>query len=187
MNQKIGRMITVICLIAIVVIVSFFLNGMTIHHIQGINLQQTFLQTLYQRGVTEGAVTREEIYCNSKTLFFENEAGQKAVATYVKSIFGDKWEQAFLLHMEKGEKLKKEGVLFPIDDHIFQYEMKYEQKEDGTLEISLTGKQKPVLAIRLFGIGVVIAAAVVGRIVGVWLGRDKIGRLIKENEKKNKS
>lgn len=184
MNQKrMNRVVTMAALLVFAAAVAFSLNGMTIHHIQGSHLQQTFLQTLYQRGITEGVVTKEEIYCNSKTLFFENEAGQKAVATYVKSIFGDKWEQTFLLQMEKGEKLKKEGVLFPIDDHIFQYEMKYEQKEDGTLEISLTGKQKPVLAIRLFGIGVIVSAALVGRIVGLWLGRDKIRKLMKENKK----
>ena len=186
MYQKVNRIITVVSLVVIIAVVAFFFNGTTVHDIQGNALEQTFLQTLSQNGMTAGIITKEENHFNSKTLFFENETGQKAVATYVKSIYGDRWKQVFFIPLNEGENIKKEGLLFPIDDHIFQYELKYEQMQNGQLTVSLTGEQKPIFTIRLFGLGVIVTAAVIGRIVGVWLGRNKLSRLMKENEKNKK-
>ena len=60
-----------------------------------------------------------------------------------------------------------------VDDHIFQYRIKYNQQKPENVLVELVGQPKPLLAIRLFSLGVIIAAATIGRIVGVFMQKRK--------------
>lgn len=173
MINKINRIITIFFFIIIVVLVMFFLNGMIIHTVAEKNIENHFLSEVSQKGITEGSVIGEYNYNNSKTIFFENQKGQQAVATYVKSLYCNQWKQYYFLQLDAEQKIQYNSTHFIIDDHIFQYEMEYQLNEKSKLFVQPVGQIKPLLAIRLFGIGVIIIAAVIGRIAGIYMQRRK--------------
>ncbi|NDO46852.1 hypothetical protein [Clostridium sp. MD294] len=173
MINKINRIITMFFFIIAVVLVMFFLNGMTIHTVAEKNIESHFLNEISQRGMAEGSVIEEYNYNNSKTIFFENKKGQQAVATYVKSLYCNQWKLYYFLQLQEGQQIQYDGSRIIIDDHIFQYEMKYQLNEKSKLFVQPIEQSKPLLAIRLFGIGVIVAAAVIGRIVGIYMQRKK--------------
>ncbi len=163
--RKINQMITTSFFVLLLVIGMFFLNGTTIHTIAEENIKNDFLQQLSQKEIKEGSILGEYQYSNSKILFFENQT-KKMFAVYVKSIYTNHWKCSYVSEFQ-------ENTEFFIDDHIFQYSIKYYQKETGNLFVELVGQPKPLLAIRLFSLGVIIAAAVIGRIVGVLMQKRK--------------
>ncbi len=173
MINKINRIITILFFIIAVVAVMFFLNGMTIHTISENNIDNHFLNAIAQKGITEGNITEEFNYSNSKTIFFENEKGEQAVATYIKSLYFNQWKQYYFLQLYAEQNKQYNDNDIVIDDHIFQYNMKYQLNEKGKLFVTPVEQIKPLLAIRLFGIGVVIVAAVIGRIVGIYMQRKR--------------
>lgn len=171
MINKISRMITIFFLIIVVMLILFFLNGMTIHTVAEKNIETHFLNNIAQKGITEGSIIEEFNYSNSKTIFFENDKGQQAVATYIKSLYFNKWKQYYILQLNAEQNMQYSGNDIVVDDHIFEYGMKYQLNEKGKLFVMPVEPLKSILAIRLFGIGVVVAAAVIGRIVGIYMQR----------------
>ncbi len=169
MSQKVNRVITILFLIVVVIAVMIFFNGTAIHTVSEQNIESDFLQNLYQKGFEEGEIVDKYVYNNSETLFFKNQKGQNVVAVYIKSLYSSQWKEYSVLQFEQGE-----NVSIFVDDHIFQYRINYQQNE-----ISI-GEQKPLLAIRLFSIGVIVTAAAIGRMIGIHRERKKVDILGKK-------
>ncbi len=155
MINKISRMITIFFLIIAVMLILFFLNGMTVHTVAEKNIETHFLNDIAQKGITEGSIIEE------------------VVATYIKSLYFNKWKQYYILQLNAEQNMQYSGNNIVVDDHIFEYGMKYQLNEKGKLFVMPVEPLKSILAIRLFGIGVVVAAAVIGRIVGIYMQRKR--------------
>ena len=166
MGKNYQNIAVLLFLVVAVGIVAFFFNGSTRHTISGGALEQQFLQS---HGMTEGEI-RQENYGNSKTLFLENPQGQQVMTTYIKSLYQDNWKELWSF---TEEHLSETTLRLPVNDHIFQYEMEYGRSTDGKLYVKPTGQQKPILAIELFSIGVIVSAAIIGRIAGIWIQNRK--------------
>lgn len=180
MSNRISGLIKAIFFIFVIIVVMMFFNGMTRHTITGENLKSTFLSDIYSKGAEKGVITEEYNYSNSKTLFFESEKGQQAAATYIKSIYSNKWSKAYLIYLEKEQEIQNGGMDIVIDDHFSQYKMNYQQQENGKLFVEVVGESRPLLAIRLFSIGVIVTAAAIGRMVGIHMERKKMDILGKK-------
>lgn len=163
--EKVHKIIVISFFVLILLAGMFFLNGTTIHTIAEKEIKNDFLQQLSQREIEKGAIFGEYQYSNSKMLFFENKI-QKMFAVYVKSIYVNQWKLYYLSEFQENTEVF-------IDDHIFQYHIKYYQENPENLFVELVGQPKPLLAIRFFSLGVIIAAAVIGRIVGIFMQKRK--------------
>lgn len=168
---KINRIITIAFIIMIILFVMFFLNGMKIHNIAEKNITNDFLEQISQKESPE-CITEVYHYNNSKTIFFEKDS-QQAVATYVKSLYFNRWKRQYLLQLNT-EQLTQQQFTFLLDDNFHQYEMIYQLDENKKLFVEPAEQKKPLLAIRLFSIAVIITAAAIGRMVGVSMQRKKI-------------
>ncbi len=163
--EKAHKIITISFFVLLLLAGMFFLNGTTMHTIAEEKIKDDFLQQLSQKGMEKGAIFDECQYSNSKMLFFENQT-QKMFAVYVKSIYMNQWKLYYLSEFQENTEVF-------VDDHIFQYRIKYNQQKPENVLVELVGQPKPLLAIRLFSLGVIIAAATIGRIVGVFMQKRK--------------
>lgn len=162
MKQKI-LFLNIMFVLLVGVGILFFFNGMVSHPIKEIDLEQTFLDQVYENGLAEGQVIKNETHGNSTTFLFQNTKGEIACGTYVKSLYSRNWRQE-KLYTSKMSVFNHGEISYDVNDKLSVYEVTCKITDEPAV---LFGEAKSlVLSIKSFGVCVVLMAGFAGRLFG---------------------
>lgn len=134
--------INTLCILLFFCIVLADFNGATLHNIKGEELEQYFLQSLSVNDDSQkDSVIKKQKYKNSITLLYQYDKENLVAATYIKSIYQDKWKEVFRITNQ--DKHMQDGVYHTvINDHIYIYAATY-YIENGNFWVSFSDTTKP--------------------------------------------
>ena len=144
------------CIILFLCIIGAYFNGFTHHPIKGEELEKHFLKSV--GGKEEHDTVTKQKYKNSMTFFYGNENQNRTTATYIKSIYQNRWKEVFRRESQQNNEVYHTAI----DDHIFVYGAEYDMNlkkalfEDVTKPESILIKIK-MLVICFCGAGIGIA------------------------------
>lgn len=145
-------------------VVLFFLNGTSFHNIPEPDLEKTFLEKVKENGIEDGEIILNEVYGNSCTFLLENEKGEKAVATYSKSLYGRRWKEDKFFTSKMGV-LDSGEISYDINDKLSIYTATIRFGEQPKV---IFGEDKLlVLSVKTFGACVALMAGFAGRMISL--------------------
>ena len=125
-----------------------------------------------------GVVIDKEIYKNSMTLFYEGECGNIAVATYIKSLYRNKWKEVWSMVWNKD--MGDYDFHITTNDHIYTYDTEYIVKQNRFYVVFENVTKPEVLLSRLCGFASMLICCFVGNKIAHLLKIDKVSRMNKE-------
>ena len=150
--------------IAIGISVLIFLNGLVIHHIKETNLEQTFVERVLESGLSEGEVLLNQVHGNSVTFLFQNDKNEMACGTYSKSLYTRNWKEEKFYNSQMGI-LETGETTYKVNDKLTSYDITCSFV--GEPQVTFGEEEKPILPIKVFGVMVIMFAAIAGRIIGM--------------------
>lgn len=170
--KKWNHISTIVGLVVLLILTVFYLNGFQSYPIKGSQLE-TALHNQSMESGKQGTILLQKEASQSRTYLFEiGESGQLGCATYVKSLYGDKWRLYQFVKAEKENTI----VRYIPDTQIVQYFIECTMDSLETASISVSQETKPVLTVKIIQIGIIGGAWAIGRAIG----------LSKERKKQNK-
>lgn len=168
MNQK-KVILNILRVIAFGVLILVFLNGMKFHEIPEPDLQEVFLQKVEESGLEKGKILLYEVHGNSCTFMFENDKGERACATYSKSLYGRRWIEEKFFTSKMGV-LGTGNISYDVNDKLTVYEVTCNFNEP---QIVFGEDKSLVLSVKVFGVCVVLMAGFAGRILALQMRAKK--------------
>lgn len=155
-----------IVVMILVALAGFFLfNGFGRHPYTYDELESVFrAKAAEQNVVGEGEVVSAE-YGNSITFVLQTEAGERACATYGRSMFFDKYKEIKFYAGANGV-LALDEMTYTVSDGVIAYDVTAQFGEEVTIDLS--DEVKPMMYIKFMGV-CLIAMGVFG--VKIFLGR----------------
>lgn len=159
--------INIFCVVGVFCIFLLYMNQDIDYPIKGKELENTFLQDIEQRhNFKNGKVIDKEVYKNSITLFYEGEYDNIAVATYIKSLYHDKWKEVWTMTWDKNKGDWEEGYHIAVNDHIYVYNTEYVVKQ-GRFYVNFENVTKPkALLLNLGKFFIIVLCALIGNSIG---------------------
>jgi len=164
LDAKSKKLLTVLIrTLAIGIAVLIFLNGLVIHHIKEIELEQTFVAKVMESGLSEGTVLLNQVHGNSVTFLFQNNKNEMACGTYSKSLYTRNWKEEKFYTSKMGI-LETGQTTYSVNDKLTAYRVTCNFV--GKPRVLFGTEEKPVLPIKVFGVSVMMFAAIAGRVIG---------------------
>ncbi len=157
-----------VAVMLIVAVAGFFLfNGFGRHPYAYEELEDTFRARAAEMGVVgqgeEELVSAE--YGNSVTFLMRVEDGERACATYARSLFFDKYKEIKFYSGVNGV-LAVDEITYPVSDGAMSYDLTMHFGEE--LEITPGGQVLPIMYVKLIGVCFLMMLVFGGR---MFLGR----------------
>lgn len=163
LDARSKKLLTVLIrVIAIGVAVLIFLNGLVLHHIEEPDLEQTFVAKVLESGLSEGTVLLNEVHGNSVTFLFQNDKNEMACASYSKSLYTRNWKEEKFYTSKMGI-LETGETTYMVNDKLTSYSVTCTFV--GQPKVTFGVEEKPVLPIKVFGISIIMCAAIAGRVI----------------------
>lgn len=163
MNQieMINKLKMVIGMIVIIILVSCYFNNFHTYPIKDTDLEIKLLEEL-QADQSKGEILFRRDAAQSRTYIFLK-GDKKGCATYVKSLYTNKWRQSnFYIAQENELKLE-----YSLKTQLLEYKITCVLEGENAPNILLSEEAKPVLITKTFVIGIILAAWFAGRMIGL--------------------